>query len=390
MPRPYQPIKRIKSNSLVWYVQVRDTNGKRHSLSLETTDRETAMRRYGQAMKLLQDRIREKEEGARPSKWLADEPVTVWDIPSLPDGSNDYENATAKTVQWSEVAENDDLIRTLEWGDLVKEAEKRRLRRTGKPYSDAWREGAQTAINGCPFGPEHATPENIRGWIDAMDEEGLAPKTIQQRCAALSGLLTSAKKTGFRQDLVNGFSGVDYTTKVVTHHTTAEDSDYVSLINGLAPTIPDDQRLCLLALAYGGMNIKEMQDRKLEDLEVDERGIGWLSIYKSKTDARTRVIPLPAELTRELQAKWPKAWPHSSTLNRRTKEITNHSWRHGFKRLSREAGVDPVLTEALMGHEIGRENRLVMESTYGSSYPKEPILKGAQQIWDYINNITNT
>ena len=152
MPRPYQPIKRIKSNSDVWYVQLRDTNGKRHSLSLETTDRETGMRRYGQAIKMLQARIKAQEEAGKPSKWLADEPVTEWNIPSGVDGRPDFANAKPVEKTWGEIA-NDDQIRRLSWEDLIREAEDRRKQKEGKSYSPAWHEACCIAIADCPFGP---------------------------------------------------------------------------------------------------------------------------------------------------------------------------------------------------------------------------------------------
>ena len=393
MPRPYQPIKRIKSNSDVWYVQLRDTNGKRHSLSLETTDRETAMRRYGQAIKMLQARIKAQEEASKPSKWLADEPLTEWDIPSNADGSNDYANAKPVEKTWGEIA-NDDQIRRLSWEDLIREAEDRRKQKEGKSYSPAWHEACRIAIADCPFGPEHATPENIRLWIKAMRERGLAPKTIQLRCSSLSGLITSSIKTGFRQDLLNGFNSVDYVTKKVVSHVTATDED-LSLIKGVAQTLPKEQELALLIELFTGCRALEVKQRVRTDLEVDGEGIGWLTVTEGKTEASNRTIPLPEGLTSELVKHWPKAWPHGGTLNKKLKagvrkEITNHSLRHAQKRLHRAAGLDSVLSEALLGHELGSANRQVLESVYGGDYPREQLLEGARKIWQLIDQLPTT
>ena len=394
MPRPYQPIKRIKSNSQVWYVQIRDTAGKRHSLSLETTDRETAMRRYGHAIQMLQARVRAQESAQKPSKWDGFMAGEEWQIPTLPDGSNDYANARPVQSTWGEVAPSEEQIKRLDWNDLIREAEDRRKQREGKPYKPAWHEACGIAIRDCPFGPTQATPENIRLWIKAMQERGYAPKTIQLRCSSLSGLLTAAVKTGFRRDLENGFSLVDYTTKAVKSHATATDED-LSLIKGMAPTLPKDQELALLIELYSGCRAKEVKDRVRDDLEVDGAGIGWLTVSDGKTDASDRPIPLPEELTAELVKHWPKRWPHGGTLNKKLKagvreEITNHSLRHAQKRLHRVAGLDSVLSEALLGHELGTENKAALEKVYGDGFPRAQPLDGARKVWKLIDQLPTT
>ena len=89
---------------------------------------------------------------------------------------------------------------------------------------------------------------------------------------------------------------------------------------------------------------------------------------------------------------WPKSWPHNSTLNRRLKEgvreeITNHSLRHAQKRLHRSACIDSVLSEALLGHELGSSTKQQLEAVYGGDYPKEKLLEGARKIWDLIDQL---
>lgn len=407
MPRPYQPIKRLKSNSDVWYVQIRDTAGKRHSLSLETTDKETAMRRYGQAMKLLQERIRATEAGAK-GKWTDEQiedmrwqiDATEMDAQALAGritgkGQQDEETGAYLDKSTQELAERLHGIKpALTWEELIPKAESRYLQQSGKAYSPSWYEAIGLAIGDCPFSPEEATPENIGLWIQAMQSRGLAPKTIQLRCSGLSGLINSGIKTGWRTDLVNGFGMVDYTTKKVKHHVTATDED-MSLIKGLAPTLPKPQELAILVELFTGIRSHEIKDRKPEDIEVDAEGIGWLTIGNAKTDAGIRTTPIPPELTQELIKHWPKKFPHNGTLNKRLKAgvrsvITNHSMRHGAKRLHRVAGLDSVLSEALLGHELGSANRQVLESVYGGDYPREQLLEGARKIWTLIEQLPTT
>ena len=352
------------------------------------------MRRYGQAMKLLQERIRAQESAQKPSKWDGFMEGEEWNIPSNPDGSPDYANAQRVTTTWGEVANDDELIKRLTWEDLIREAEARRLQREGKAYKPAWHEACGIAIRDCPFSPTQATPENIRLWIKAMQDRGYAPKTIQLRCSSLSGLLTAAVKTSFRRDLENGFSLVDYTTKAVKSHATATDED-LSLIKGLVPSLPKEQELALLIELYSGCRAKEVKDRVRDDLEVDGAGIGWLTVSDGKTDASNRPIPLPEALTAELVKHWPKAWPHGGTLNKKLKagvraEITNHSLRHAQKRLHRVAGLDSVLSEALLGHELGTENKAALEKVYGGGFPRAQLLEGARKVWQLIDQIPAT
>ena len=139
MPRPYQPIKRLKAGSDVYCIQIRDTADKRHSLSLETTDKETAMRRYGQAMKLLLPRIKAKEEGASSRQQWSDEQI------------EDIKQQWPEDFTAQDIAERLHGIKpALTWHDLIKEAKSRRLRNEGKPYSPGWCEAIEITIKDCP------------------------------------------------------------------------------------------------------------------------------------------------------------------------------------------------------------------------------------------------
>ena len=94
--------------------------------SLETKDTVKATARAGQAIRELQ----EEAERQGQSKWAADTPGTEWDIPTKPDGSNDYENATSRAIVAADVLEPEHL-KQLDWRDLVKEAVRVRQRKTG-------------------------------------------------------------------------------------------------------------------------------------------------------------------------------------------------------------------------------------------------------------------
>ena len=101
MGRPKRTIQRKLSGiymALVWI------DGKKYSKSLETKDELTATKRAAQAVRELHAKAAASEQ----SRWEADSPDQIgeiWDIPSLPDGSNDYANAKKREVMASEVVE---------------------------------------------------------------------------------------------------------------------------------------------------------------------------------------------------------------------------------------------------------------------------------------------
>ncbi len=110
-------------------------DGKRYDKSLETKDELTATKRAAQAVKELQAQAKAIANSAVQSKCDADTEGIEWIIPTLPDGSNDYANATSKTVTWGEIAASDDLIKRTDWQDLLKEALRVRKQNKGETYS---------------------------------------------------------------------------------------------------------------------------------------------------------------------------------------------------------------------------------------------------------------
>ena len=63
------------------------------------------------------------------------------------------------------------------------------------------------------------------------------------------------------------------------------------------------------------------------------------------------------------------------------KRITPHSGRHTFYELSRRAGCDSLVIEAVTGHAKKRQS-----SQYGS-FPDEVLIRECQKIWNFAQNI---
>jgi hypothetical protein len=119
---------------------------------------------------------------------------------------------------------------------------------------------------------------------------------FQLRCSGLSGLINSSIKTVWGTDLENGFSKVDYITKKVKHYVTATDED-ISLIKGMAPTLPKPRELAILVELFTGIRSYEIKDRKPQDIEIDAEDVGWLTINHTEelwTTLTTKRVSLAA------------------------------------------------------------------------------------------------
>ena len=101
-------------------------------------------------------------------------------------------------------------IKHISWYDLIREAETKRKRKQGKGYSTSWHNNVALAISACPYdSPLKITAKQLNTWIKQMQEQGLAAKTIQGRCALLSGLLTNSIKSGLLEGHRNVFQDID-------------------------------------------------------------------------------------------------------------------------------------------------------------------------------------
>ena len=83
MGRPQKVIQQKKNG--IYFVQLH-LNGRRVTRSLETRDTVKATARAAQAIRELQ----EEADRQGQTKWAADTQGIEWDIPTKPDGSNDY------------------------------------------------------------------------------------------------------------------------------------------------------------------------------------------------------------------------------------------------------------------------------------------------------------
>jgi hypothetical protein len=187
--------------------------------------------------------------------------------------------------------------------------------------------------------------------------------------------------------LVNGFLDIDYGTSIQTNYNCPIESDYQWMFQRLE-TEPRAMQVVMQVLVYSGVRVHALTQLS----EMTEPG--WLDIPDEDGFKGGLRIPLPMDL-------WQKArtlkLPDPTQLNKLNRErsdargnpkdegkFSNHSWRSGFKRVSRAAKLDNVLQEALLTHGLKQ-----LEKTYGGdAFPDQRLLNGAEKVWKEINRIT--
>ena len=109
---------------------------------------------------------------------------------------------------------------------------------------------------------------------------------------------------------------------------------------------------------------------------------GWLNLPNEDGTKGGGRIPMPLDLWHKAKAM--KVPPNPQTLTKILKQtgidrFKNHSWRSGFKQLTRDVGLDSMLGEALMCHSLGK-----LEETYGDGFADDTLLEGAEKVWKQI------
>ena len=374
----------------MYFVRLRGADGKRLTKSLETRDAVVAAKRAHEALEVLQSLV----DGPSQQRWRADEPGVMWDIPSKPDGTNDYANAVAIPITAAEVLEPHQLKGT-EWRDLVNEAiAVRKRKKGGADYSPAWYTNTRIALDKVPFQFEEATPKAIRAWMHSMQAEGLGGRSIEMHCGVFRSLITTCIRSGMLEGHSNPFSLVDFGSDPdeVQHIYTAVESDYRGL-KALLPKLPQRERLPILLQAYCGTRISELQRRKREDFDFEActmsvvRDLEKGQRVKNKHSIRT--VPLPAWLCKELR-DWDMDWPCTNQVNKKTKllnpELTSHSFRHGLIRVNRDLGGEPTVIEAATGHKVGKTVRSEMAATYGDGFSIDSMRTAMTPIWERLDS----
>lgn len=388
MPRPRKEGPRWIGNS--YYVQMYE-GAKRHSLSLQTDNYEKACLRYAEGHKTLLERIRGQYRST--STFSVDELRAEYQGNPETDAQElaaralgikpKYDSSTGELLNQKAELLAEKIAGVLTWEDLANNSDKVNLRKQGKSKSKGWWNNFKYTIKHVPWLPAEVTPEKIRAWMDSEQErvdprsgDTISPQTLQNRCNLLQGLLKVAITSGYAPQLDNPFLSVDFATQLNNAYLTPEEPEYRWMFDRLK-TEPREVQVAMKILMFTGCRVGGLKFL----LKTDEPG--WLVLPEDEEGGKTvGRVPVPLDL-------WTAAHeigrlPAAKKLNllmaeRGLAKFSAHSWRHGFKRVCREVGLEDNLSKALMTHKLPG-----MDSIYGNGYPDKPLIEGAEKVWKEI------
>ena len=263
------------------------------------------------------------------------------------------------------------------WAELIEVWIKERNRVKQRNLSPASIAGVQEAVK--EFRKYNTYPSRLTKQIirQYMEEHSAAPTTVQTRCAQLSALFTCGIQTD-RLDCINPFSQISYTAQPKI-----DDKRKAFTDTQLQELYENNSNLFWLSLT--GMRPGEYVSRRNKDLLdniisiQDEPDIPW----QTKNIASIRRVPMPQgfTLTKESLAISTKMIYLRKECKERfnSKRITPHSGRHTFIELSRRAGCDPRVMDAITGHA-----KKTTSSTYGA-YTDDVLIREIEKVWCFIN-----
>ena len=372
-----------------WHVGCYD-GSQRRSLSLRTDNYELACQRYAAGLKKLLQRIRDQQ--AKPQEklsWLPEEVDQMkQEMAAAEMGPQEYAaRITGKGEQNLEtgelihrpterLAEQLAGIEEVTWEMLRVNAEKIRKRKTGKPYTPGWYRNLTTMLKTVDFKPQGLTPERIARWLDEQEARGMDSVTLKNRASALQGLIERAITSGYKRELApNPFKQVDFGISKVKEEQrnyycpTAE--DYRKLFTEVLPQQPERIAVGIELMCWTGVRVSGLP------YHSSSEEMGWLNVPDvpgTKGGGRVPVPPVLWNRGRDLKIS---VRALNKVLKHVHPELCNHGLRSGFKMLSRMAGIDSQLGEALLMHKLQG-----LEAVYGgNAFPDDALKTGAKRVW---------
>jgi integrase len=254
---------------------------------------------------------------------------------------------------------------------------------------------------------ERVTKTDLIDWKDALVASGNGAKTVKNHVDVVRALYNSALVNERLQRKDNPAEGI----RVGGRQDRAErrlpfTDEEAALILQAARAEEGVKRWVPWLLAFTGARLDEVCQAYTSDIR-QEQGIWYLDINqdrgkKLKNPGSARRVPLHQAILREGFLKYVNSLPEGrlfptlkpdrfgSPGGTATKQlgrwirslgiedprkVPNHSWRHRFKDLCRDAGIEKAVTEALMGHasrDVG--------DRYGSGYSLKTLAEAIEKI----------
>ena len=344
--------------------------------SLKTRDHTTALKRWPDAMQ----RLRARASGETKTTVLPMKPTDTgveWDIPTLPDGTNDYDNAKPRVVTAAELLEPEDF--EIDWSRAWEIHAQRKEAKTGRALADSTRRSARNVWTDLGIGhPAAVTVADIRNHVAELQKKKYAATSIMQRCGLLAAITTSLIKTGWLgENCSNPWDKVDTSAKRVNHHRPATPEEIRKLLKEVtSPGV----NLAIKLMVYEGMRIGEVSSRTPGHLVDGELIINATDKWRPKSSHSERTLPAP-DWCVSLPVKFPQrtainGWIHRVLDN----DLTSHGLRGAWRTATREAGISTEMAEHLMGH--AQDSELI--DTYGefNSTAKRAAM---EQVWAVLD-----
>jgi integrase len=254
---------------------------------------------------------------------------------------------------------------------------------------------------------ERVSKADLVRWKDALVASGKGAKTVKNHVDVVRALYNSALANERLERKDNPAEGV----RVGGRQDRADrrlpfTGEEAALILQAARKEEGVKRWVPWLLAFTGARLDEVCQAYTTDIRQDQ-GIWYLDINedrgkKLKNPGSIRKVPLHHAVLEEGFLRYVKSLPEGplfsdlkpdrfgsrgGTATKRLgrwirslgiedpKKVPNHSWRHRFKDLCRDAGIEKAVTEALMGHasrDVG--------DRYGSGYSLNTLAQAIEKI----------
>ena len=365
--------------------------------SLQTTDHSVALSRYSRVYASLEVELEALLRG-NPLRVRIDlshlsEDLSSDDLKEL--HISPYEQAThvlgvaeleAGNKEHQAVYESIDKRKELPitWSELVQLwKDERSLSKTRSLAANSITnvEQAVKNISGM-FEPSTLTKEDVRAWIKDQQTK-VSDATILVRFKTLKALIN----VGINEEklfYVNPFNKVKFSA--AKKPSEGKRPFTLEEMKMLKKEIPEIYLMCLTSLRPSEVASRSPQDVSDSIILIDDQpSIDW----RPKTMSSYRRVPLPANRIDEINGFWQTNLSQVKRWQRKLRKLipdpkaTPHSGRHTFITLSRQAGCDSRVIEAITGHASGKDGSQVMQG-YGE-FKDEVLVREAQKVWDFVD-----
>lgn len=252
------------------------------------------------------------------------------------------------------------------------------------------------------FGPSEITSSDVRAWRDQLLSEKRSPVTVQDSylaalrriyaVAVSEELLASNPALGVR---------IEHARRRARRMRGFTQLEAATILDAASHETCPLRRWVPWLTAFTGSRVQEIISLDCNDVKLVD-GTWCIQIEKAKTRASERIVPIHPAIIRQgfLQyvqdrisgpifverrtsrrglIKRLRRWLHSIErlqLGREHNVAPNHGWRHWFKTVAREAGVEDSVIDAIVGHapaSVGGRYGSVTVRTMAQALEKIPV-----------------